>query len=463
MADETGPTGADRVEMNAAAQDGARIYQVAQGTIYVDAGQARSAAQRLASMPVHQSVDQLMTMSQDDACWVLAEMDEASAARRLAALPRDRCAALLAGMDEGLAAKRLVLLPQELAVHVLGAMPAVRAADLLVETPPDRVPGLLDGMPPDRAAALLGRTSDDRLSALLHLESWTTADTVLRRLPAARVLALSWPPPADTDHLPRRNRELWARRVGAAHSHAARRMAADLAAVPDDRALAELSALPAGSAVLVVNRLDETRATDLLSRAPRPWVAGLLDHGLSQGAKFLVRMPPERAEAVLAAMSPRRADLLHGPLRIGRLSPRDAAAELATATVDDVVQLEAHLGSAWLYATLSAMEPARVAAILGDRMLFDHVPADVQVFVEAMPTPRQATVLAWLPPARAAAVVARLGDEQVRRLLTEMPAQWGAVLAAGMPVERRRHILDGLPRQIRQPLTDAARARGTAL
>ncbi|MFG1678295.1 magnesium transporter MgtE N-terminal domain-containing protein [Micromonospora sp. NPDC049282] len=463
MADEPGPTPAERVEMTAAARDHARVYQVAQGHIYVDAGQARSTAQRMASMPLRQSVDQLTTMSPDDAARVLAEMDEPAAARRLAALPLDRCAALLGGMDEELAAARLLLLPRELTLRVLVTMPVARAAVVLAETTPTQARGLLDDLPSDHAATLLAEMPDDSLTAILRTERWITLGRRLAGLPPARVMALRVPGLDEMDRSTDSETHSWAGAMKRIIADAPARMAAELSAMPDDRAVAALRALPDDQAARVIGRTDPARAAALLSSLPSPQVARLLGNDLPAGA-ILARMTPERVAEVLAEMPPGRADHLGEAARIGRLPPPAAAAALpASAITSGAAWLESSLGTGWLLSLLPFLEPERAAAVLSPRIPTHVVPPAVVAAIDALPTPHQAAVLAWLPARQAALVAASLDDERVRLLLGEMPARWAAVLAAGIPLRRRRALLDSLPKHIRKPLMDAAKAAGTTL
>ncbi|WP_441338557.1 magnesium transporter MgtE N-terminal domain-containing protein [Micromonospora sp. NBS 11-29] len=366
-------------------------------------------------------------------------------------------------MDEGLAATRLLLLPRETMHRVLLAMPVTQAADLLAEVAPDRAREALRGMPSARSATVLAEMPDDKLTAILLTEPWTSVRTLLLTLPPARIMALRVPEldamARSTDTETRR----WAGDVKSVIAHAPKRMAADLAAMPTDRATAELDALPADRAAAVIAETDEARAAELLSSAPTDRVARILGGELSDGARFLAKMPTERVSEVLAELPPGRADHLLETVRIGRLPPAEAATALLASTPATITALEAGLGTPWLLSLLTVLPPERAAAILSTRIPAYSVPPAVIAAIQALPTSHQATVLAWLPADKAARVVAHLDDERLRLVLTEMPTRWATVIVAAVSLSRRRALLASLPKHVRNPLVDAAKANGTAL
>ncbi|WP_431040751.1 hypothetical protein ACQUSR_01805 [Streptomyces sp. P1-3] len=146
---EVPPRRENSVEAQASASDHARIYQVAQGDMYVGYPAERSDAQKIASLPIKAAVEALLEMPREKTIAMLAEMDAASASRRLAELPNAVCVDFLLSVDEQLAYQRLA------------SMGNSRVLELLEDMPVPVARTFISGMPFEQSIELIARPDPD--------------------------------------------------------------------------------------------------------------------------------------------------------------------------------------------------------------------------------------------------------------------------------------------------------------
>lgn len=134
-----------KINVDISALDDSRVYQVAEGNMFIgDVDPVTTAARRLAAMPVQQSVEQLLSMPSDERSSVLAEMPASAAAPRISSLPELAAIQVLTEIDEQLAIERLLL------------MHAPTARGLVLAAPDPSRSNLLEAMSLEQTAGFLG-------------------------------------------------------------------------------------------------------------------------------------------------------------------------------------------------------------------------------------------------------------------------------------------------------------------
>ncbi|GGR61701.1 magnesium transporter MgtE N-terminal domain-containing protein [Streptomyces aurantiogriseus] len=117
------------ISVDIAALGESRVYQVAEGSMFIgDADATVSTARRLAAVPVQQAVETLVAMSSTERASVLASMPVSAAAARIAELPTPNAIQVLSEIDEQLAIGQLLAMNSYTARSlVLGSHEPVRS------------------------------------------------------------------------------------------------------------------------------------------------------------------------------------------------------------------------------------------------------------------------------------------------------------------------------------------------
>ncbi|MFF8376700.1 hypothetical protein ACF07V_11280 [Streptomyces sp. NPDC015661] len=136
--------GSRRIEVNIDALGESRVYQVAEGSMYIgDVDSTVVTARKLAAMPVQQAAEKLVQMPTDERAAVLAEMTVPAAAVRISRLPPPMAVEILLGMDEQLAIERLLAMNSLDAQSVALVTPEPFRSDFLAKMTLDQVVRLI--------------------------------------------------------------------------------------------------------------------------------------------------------------------------------------------------------------------------------------------------------------------------------------------------------------------------------
>ncbi|MEU0655493.1 hypothetical protein ABZ485_25085 [Streptomyces albogriseolus] len=142
----------DFSEFRVNASDNSRVYQVAQGNMYIGVSGAAQAGE-YAALPILEAARRLSDMPTEEAVTIIVALDAQSAARRLEAMDPERAIDVLDNMDEVAAVVRLGCMSGSGAARLLSIMPEATAKYFISAFPSElieRVVGteyLLDILP----------------------------------------------------------------------------------------------------------------------------------------------------------------------------------------------------------------------------------------------------------------------------------------------------------------------------
>ncbi|AZM92471.1 hypothetical protein [Streptomyces sp. W1SF4] len=136
------------ISVNIEAADNSRVYQVAQGNMFIGRDPVEVTARKLATLPVSKAAEMLVEMSPEERASVIAAMETGPAAARMALLESSAAVDVLVSIDELLAVERLL------------AMDAVSARRLALAAPQAWCTGLLSRLTLEQTLRLIGELGE---------------------------------------------------------------------------------------------------------------------------------------------------------------------------------------------------------------------------------------------------------------------------------------------------------------
>ncbi|WP_432865579.1 magnesium transporter MgtE N-terminal domain-containing protein [Microbispora rosea] len=419
--------------LHADASGHGRVYQVAQGNMYVGADDMTK-IREIVSLPIAEAARRLSQMPTSEAVTVLAAMDPPAASNRLSAMTPDRAADVLTNMDEVAAGVRLA--------HMVGTS----AAEAVQQMPTDRARLLLAVLPYENLVKIL---ATEHFRAILPiLPAAAAAHAISGYEPAVMAQVLQTLPEelcfVTWQALPDRTKAAQAFRL-----------------MPQDWLRATIAKFQPDQAATLCILLDYAQAAGLICSLPN--ATDMLSHYWAyieaSGLRSFIGRIIDGLES----------DLLGSVLRL--LPPGNAQRLLVMAygdTSDDywtVRMRNERVGKAltqvsdelarWLVSTLP---PKAAAEIIKDRdsvskaqlptpeteaitAMLSWPDEHLRAALEQMPDAQVQALLAIVPPGRGAQLLANASGRRLRALAWGMPGDRVDKLVAAMPARQARQIM----------------------